>query len=488
MTETRNTSRVLAAVDALKRHERHEAVALLNAELQHGPRTGDAWKSISRLASNIREIEIAIEAAHRYAQTPPVTLEKQLFYWRELAANGRLDDVESGISALPEAARRHPAVLHFQATITEQRGDFDAAIAGYRDAIARSPGPAQVESWFALAMLRKFSPGDSDLAAIEALAPHVRSAPPLIAARWHYALGKALQDQGEYDRAFACFSNGAALRRQGERFDADALSSVADRVIRDYTAEGLARLTPSKNDSRRAIFVNGLPRSGTTLAEQILTAHDDVGDGGEINLARAALLPAGDTGLEAALAYQQRSASEDPWGAIADDYLRLCTMLFGDSGRFVDKTLLQSHIAGLLLHSLPEAKMIWMRRDPEDCAISCFTTYFTEPVPWSWSLEDIARLFAIEDRLHAHWRALFPERILTVSYEALARDPEQWVPRMAAHVGLSMDSAMLEPHRNSRTVRTASVQQVRSAIGTGRIGMSQQYDEQLAAFRTIYGG
>src|SRR5690606_16992079 len=135
-------------------------------------------------------------------------------------------------------------------------------------------------------------------------------------------------------------------------------------------AGNVARLRPSGN-GRPALFVNGLPRSGTTLVEQILVSHSRVAEGGEINLLRAALIPAGDRSLAGARRYEQRTAGKpDPWGALAGDYFRMLEMRFRTGELVVDKTLGQSHFMGLLLHMLPAARVIWMRRDPEDVALS----------------------------------------------------------------------------------------------------------------------
>src|SRR5690606_5585061 len=128
---------------------------------------------------------------------------------------------------------------------------------------------------------------------------------------------------------------------------------------------------------------------------------------------------------------------------------------------------------GLLLHVLPDARVIWMRRNPEDVALSCFRTFFSSPVPWSWSLEDIARYFLIEDQLFAHWTAQFPERILVVPYEGLVREPGVWIEKILAHSGLPSEPQVHEFHKTRRSVRTASVSQVRQPISTDRIGQSQ---------------
>jgi len=217
-----------------------------------------------------------------------------------------------------------------------------------------------------------------------------------------------------------------------------------------------------------------------------LVSHSEVENGSELNLLRAALIPTGDRSLQGALAYQKRVEARDPWGALAADYFRMLEMRFRTERLVVDKTLGQSHFMGLLLHMLPEARVIWMRRNAEDVALSCFRNFFSSPLPWSWSLADIGRFFVLEDRLFAHWIEQFPERILVVPYESLVSAPEEWIPRILDHAGLPDEPQVREFHATKRNVRTASVQQVRGPISTASIGLSRAYDEHLAPFRAVY--
>lgn len=299
-----------------------------------------------------------------------------------------------------------------------------------------------------------------------------------------YALGKAYDDVGDHDRAFGWYAQGAPLMRARDRFDAAADTALTQERIRDYSRENLARLTPSGCGSRRVMFVTGLPRSGTTLVEQILTSHSQVTEGAEVNLMSQALLPAARGSLADALAYQARSAGPDPWGDVGCDYLDMIGQRFGSDGLVVDKTLNHSRLMGLLLHALPQARLVWVRRKPDDVALSCYRTFFT--VPWSWSFADIAAYFRNDDQLHAHWSQVFGDRILTVPYEELVRDPANWIPKILTHVGLTQEPACFTPDQQARTVMTASIAQVRAPISADRIGSAQAYHDRLKPFRDAY--
>lgn len=478
------SSRILQAVAALQAFDRKSAVHLLEEELKHGPAAGERWRSVAKLAGQIGEIELALEASRQFSHTDPITLDRLLQYWGELAGYDRTAEALLEIRGLPVNARNHPSILHFLGTVAGQEGDFLKAEEYYRQAIAQSPYVPQ--TWFALAMIKTFGPGDLDLIEMERIAPQIERAEPSLLARFLYGLAKAHHDCGEFERAWQLYSRGAALRKREEKWDADALERHAEHLIRDFTADAARQLTPVSEPRRRALFVNGLPRSGTTLVEQILVSHSAVENGGELNLLRAALIPTGDRSLHGALAYQKRVGGIDPWGALAADYFRMLEMRFRTERLVVDKTLGQSHFMGLLLHMLPEARVIWIRRNAEDVALSCFRNFFSSPLAWSWSLEDIGRFFAIEDRLFAHWTEQYPDRILVVPYESLVSAPGDWIPRILDHAGLHDEPQVREFHATKRNVRTASVQQVREPISTARIGQAAIYDEHLEPFRASY--
>lgn len=484
MTPAPPPSRVFEAIEALKSFDRERAARLLELELRDGPGEGDRWRSVGRLAARIGEIDTAVEAARRLAATQPPTIDRLLHYWGELATFGRTDQALAEVARLPASAREHPALLHFLGITAGEQGDFARAEALYRQALRASPNLPQ--TWFALAMIKRFSADDPDIEAMEGLRPTFERAEPSLRARFLYGLAKAWHDAGDSARAFALYSEGAALRRAEERYDRASAERQVESLIANFTLEAMRGLIPSRHAGNRAIFVNGLPRSGSTLVEQILTSHSAVSDGGEIGLMRAALIPTGDYSLQGARRYEQRHGGPDPWGAIAAAYERMIGMRFGGTGRIVDKTLVQSRLMGLLLHALPDARILWMRRRPEDAALSCFRTYFTDSVAWSWSLADIGHFFRLEDRLYEHWTGLFGDRILTVPYEDLVGDPGAWIPRIVDHVGLPIEPQVFDFHTTRRSVRTASVQQVRAPISTSRIGAGARDAAHMSEFHAAY--
>ena len=478
-------SRVIQAVEALKSGNRGAAIHLLKSELQQGAQSGDKWRTVAKLAFDIGAIDVGLEASRRFAATAPVTLERMLHYWGDLANYGRTDVASAAVAKLSAASRQNPTILHFRGTIAGQEGDFASAERHFREALAVTSDLPQ--TWFALAMIKTFTQGDKDLAAMERLRGTFANAQPAIYARFLFALAKARHDIGDIDGAFALYSQGSEIRQRESVYNRDAIERFADRLCQDFTHESLAMLRPSTNSERKSIFVNGLPRSGTTLVEQILASHSQVVDGAEINLFRAALIPTRDYSYAGAMDYEKRAGQgSDPWGAVARDYHEMLAIRFRTTGTIVDKTLSQSHFMGLIMHALPSAKVIWMRRKAEDTALSCYRSFFSSAIPWSWSLTDTAHYFRVEGRLYAHWSSMFPDRILTVPYEELVRDPTVWIPRILAHVQLDEEPEVYAFHETKRSVRTASVQQVRGPISTDRIDSAKNHERHLAPFINAY--
>ncbi|MEE2690487.1 MAG: sulfotransferase [Pseudomonadota bacterium] len=475
-----------AAIEALKQLDRRAAVGLIKEDMKRAPLSGERWRSVGMLCDKIGEIDLAVEAARRYAATEPRTLERVLHYCSELATRGRLDECLEVINSLPASVQNHTAVIHLRATLATQLGSFETAEPLVRKTIEQAPLTGQ--NWLSLSVIKKFTPDDPDIVHMESLREQISAAPDISQATFYYALGKAYHDAKNFDRAFQAYSKGAEIKRRLEPFDAEGRDAFTRKLISQFTPENLSRLTPSKCVSNRPIFVTGLPRSGTTLVEQILTSHSAVSGGAELNLFRAALLPAGDFLMAGALAYQGRAGNDpDPWGSIANDYIDMLAQRFGKAGRIVDKTLNHSRFMGLLLHALPNAKVIWLKRDPEDTAISVFRNYFASQVPWSYSLDDIARYFRNDEALHAHWTQVFPDRILTVPYEELVTKPALWIGRILTHVNLAEEPAVYEPHRqDKRTVLTASVAQVREPISPAQVGAAKKYDREMQTFRAAY--
>ncbi|NTS66676.1 sulfotransferase [Sphingomonas sp. HHU CXW] len=393
--------------------------------------------------------------------------------WRVWSGWTRRPRYAIGPSPGPDAPDR--ATLDFtRATSALDRGDLALARSLLDDVVAARPLAGS--AWLARTTAGDMAPAQEDrLLALHdrafATVPTAERAPAL------YAAGQVLHRRGAHDRAFAHFAAGAAMRRQSLRHD-----RVADAASAAVATHGTTRARPASNQGR-AIFVVGLPRSGTTLVEQILTAHSHVAGGGELNLMRLVAQDAGGPNAAAVEAYEARGGSRADLSAL---YHHLLDQRFGPDGRIVDKTLNGSRLLGLIDAVLPDSPIIWVRRDPLDCAWSCLRTHFALGAAWSLDQRDMADHMKLEDQLFARWCDLLGERILPVDYAALVDDPAAQIARILAHCGLPEEPGPFAPEDNARAVTTSSVVQVRRPINRSGIGTAGPYEAHLVPFVAAY--
>lgn len=480
---------VPAALEAFKARDRDRTAELLGQVVAANPPLGRSWGAVSRLAAAVGEIGLAVEAARRQVVAEPADPAARLNLGQILAQNGRVADAETVGLEFVRDQPQNPAAWHFLGTCRAQLGRSADAIADLRRAIASPGGQSGAAwAWLAIAGAKTFTADDPDVTAMEALLPTLGRTPETREARsaLQYALGKAYDDLDRVDEAFGAYAEGAAIIDAGRTVDPDETDAFVDAVIRDSGRAFLDALPPSTIDSDRPIFVFGLPRSGTTMIEQLLVSHDAVTDGAELNLFRTAAMPI--RGFTPALIRGFGQRAPAGFSAIGRAYLHLLDERFSPEGRVVDKTLNHSRYLGLIAHVLPKARFIWLRRDPGAVAWSCFRTRFARGVDWSWSLENMGRYFRGEDRLHAHWSEVLGDAVLTVPYEAFVGDPDPWIARILDHVGLSFQDGLKDFHKTERAVVTASFAQVRKPLYTSSRDAWRRYERHLQPFFDAYVG
>jgi hypothetical protein len=429
---------------------------------------GRQWHSLATLALHHGEIGLATRAMDRLVAAAGGSVAARQEQAVLLARAGRLEQAAAVLSALP--ASGDPGLRFTEATLALDLGDLARARALLLEVVAARP--AAGSAWLALTMAggaRDPAVGDRLLAARAA----AERAPAAERIAWHYAAGRVLGDRSQHNAAFAALSEGAGLRRAAQPYDAGADAAAAEGAIAGSDA------LPPAHIAGRAIVVTGLPRSGTTLVEQILASHSAVTGGSELNLLRLVAQDAG--GVSAAAARRHGNPA-----ALAALYDHLLTERFGPAGRVIDKTLDTSRYLGLLSTIAPGTPVIWVRRDPLDCAWSCFRTHFVAGAAWSRDLTDMAYHFRLEDRLHAHWSTALGSRLLTVPYEGLVTEPERWTRTMLDHCGLTDEPGPYAPHEAKRAVITSSVAQVRRPINREGLGVADPYRRHLRPFLDAY--
>jgi tetratricopeptide (TPR) repeat protein len=374
-----------------------------------------------------------------------------------------------------------PDAQLLRARIHEQRGELEQAEAAYRLAIRVHP--ERTRAACLLTRLLGSRLPDADLAEMEK-----RLDTPLfddMRAGLLFALASVMDAKGDYTRAagYAREANAISLKL-GNRRDpyVPALHrQFVDGVIRVFTPDFFARMAGAGLDTDRPIFVFGLPRSGTTLVEQILASHPQVHGAGELQLGYqsfmaipAALSRAGDplacaADLNAA-AVRRLAEQHLAWLAARDNQ---------GSRRIVDKMPSNYLYLGLLTAMFPRAAFIHCRRELRDVAVSCWLTEF-QWLQWTNDFEHIATRFQEYLRLMEHWRRVLPVKVHQVDYESLVADLEPAARRLVEACGLPWDPACLEFHRSHRPVRTASALQVRKPIYRQSVGRWKHYEHELA--------
>ena len=442
---------------------------------------GAQWRQIAELMRVSGEISLAHAAMDAFVaaagNTPAARFSKIVL----LTQTARVRDAHALIATLPDDVPDRAGHAYLRGNTAVTLGMVDEGRAQLEIALRERPGwgPA----WLTLAAttdLARDPIGDRLLADAAA----AERQPPAEHARYCYALGKLHADRGEHERAFAAYARGAALLRAAMPYSRSGNAAAARQAMTDFDGRFFdrRRATPA-SATDRPIFVTGLPRSGTTLVEQILTSHSAVADGGEISLAHHLAVEAGGVSGDAIARYVAGGGS---LATLGDLYLHLLAERFGSEGRIVDKTIDNSRFLGLIAAALPDAPLIWMRRDPLDSAWACFRTFFIHGVAWSYDLDDIAHHFLLEDELLSFWQERLGDRLLVVPFTDFVTSPDRWIARLLAHCGLAEEPGVYRFYETDRAVATASSLQVRRPINRDGVGVAEPYRKFLASFERAY--
>jgi len=337
--------------------------------------------------------------------------------------------------------------------------------------------PRQTSYYATLAELRSFTAGDRYLTALEGLAKDATSLSAADQVHLHFALAKAYADLGHSEREFAHLLSGNALKRAQMNYDEAATLGRMQRARELLTPEFIRTCQGAGERSPAPIFIIGMPRSGTTLIEQILASHHQVFGAGELKLIEQA---AGGirSVLPGAPDYPEMLLHMGPahFQALGALYVRELTRRVPLTSRIIDKMPSNFIFAGLIHLALPNATIIHVMRDPLDTCASCFSKHFTEGQAHTYDLAELGRYYRSYRELMAHWhRVLPPGRILDVHYEDVVADLEGAARRLVAHCGLPWDDRCLDFHRTQRTIKTASATQVRRPIYRNSVGFSHRY-------------
>jgi tetratricopeptide (TPR) repeat protein len=508
-----------ASLRELKRPEEAEAAYLRSLEL-----SPDNPKTLDNLALALRDLERLEEAAGllRRALASDEANSQILLHYGAVLLD--LHNVEAAATATERALALDPNnhdCVNQMGRVAFERGDPEGALGWLRRALALKPDLADAHNnmgnvlkeigrlqeaerayldsirldptiagvYLNLADLTKFSPGHPLLAAMETFAQKGESLSRTDRLQLNFALGKVYADLKDYDRSFTCLIRANAAKRAKISYDEASTMALFDRIEAIFTRDLIAAKSGGGDLSSRPIFVIGMPRSGTTLVEQIIASHPNAFGGGELQTLNDVVLAIRDVDGETASFPEFVAAIDRPaLTGIGAQYISRLREVAVQGEWVTDKMPSNYYFAGLIHLALPNAKIIHCRRNPIDTCVSCFSKLFSAEQNHTYDLGELGRYYRRYERLMAHWRGVLPAgRILEVQYEDVVADLGGQARRIIAHCGLAWDARCLAFHNTERPVRTASAAQVREPIYRSAIGRWRAYEKHLGPLKEALG-
>jgi tetratricopeptide (TPR) repeat protein len=452
-------------------------------ELQ--PSLTEAWFRAGALVYTLGHLEEATGCFRRAAATGGNTSFGRLGKARALLIEDRNQEAEL---VLRKTLARDPgnAMAHdLLGNLLSECGRFDEARECFECAIEIAPLLAG--SYYDLVRCRGVTGDDGLLQRMEAaLATPGLEAAQLL--RLHLAIGKAADDLGDYALAMQHFDAADAVRRGFGSFDSAAFSIEIDRLIARCTPELMVRASELGSCDATPVLIIGMPRSGTTLVEQIVSMHPEAGACGELNFWNergAAWHGSGATGNGTA-GNEMPFASKEFLANAAVDYLRVLRTMAPKAARVTDKMPFNFLWAGLIHLAFPRSVIIHCRRAAVDTALSIHQTHFNPSLPFPTGGPELVTYYRCYQRLIDHWRSVLPaDRFIEVDYEDLTRAPEPGIRRIIAACGLAWDDACLRPENNPRAVKTPSKWQTRQPIYRTSVARWRRYEPWLGPLREL---
>jgi tetratricopeptide (TPR) repeat protein len=395
------------------------------------------------------------------------------------ASQGQLDQARALYEQLLTLQPDYVKVINALANVFTGLGQFDQAAAAYDRALALEPDHA--EAHHGRARMKTFRPGDAELAALEALAADSGRLPSSKMRHIHFALGKALEDIGEFDRAFEQWLKANALIRQDIDYDEAADEQFFHQIVERFDSGLFDRFQTAGDPSSVPIFILGMPRSGSTLVEQILASHPQVLGAGELpGLHIVANSTLGSDNRPAPFPACVSTFGVHDFRRLGRAYLDTLVPLPDGKSRLTDKAPTNFVYVGLIRLMLPNAKIIHTMRDPIDTCLSCFSKYFTTAIKFSCDLGELGRFYRRYTELMDHWRKVLPTgSMLDVGYENVVDNLEEQARRLIDFCGLPWDDRCLSFHKTKRPVTTASCVQVRQPLYRSSLERWRRYEAHL---------
>lgn len=462
---------------ALRDTKRPEnAILALRKAVLLKPDYADAWRALAFVLNDSIWAEDAVEAFRRAVELLPEDIELCTALSAALARTNRVEEAEAILAPLVDRFPGDPLLASQRALARLYNGDHAGATKYAKRALAIDPRlPA---AHLSLALAERHSGDEKRIADMEGLLAHGDIKPDGLA-YLHFALAGRYGTLENHRRSFEHYMAGNAAKRdfladRGAGYDRQADDKAVDRIIANNPREVFTG--PPGSDSALPVFIIGMPRSGTTLSEQILASHPQIGGGGELSDIGNAVRR-----LRETQGYPENPPGETALQRIAAHYLKRLREVDSGALRVTDKLPGNYRNLGLIGRLFPNAQVIHCRRNPIDNCLSCFLQDFgAAGLSWSFDLGDLVHQYKSYRRLMDHWREVFPGRFLEIDYEQIVADQEGQSRRLIAFTGLGWDDSCLRFHETKRAVVTASHSQVRQPIYNTSVGRWKRYGDALA--------
>ena len=465
-----------------------EALMLYDRALQLTPRNLDAWLDRGAVLAVRVQRNQALDCCRRarlIATQDADQLQRVGLAFHDVDAHVEACSCfEQALTLRPNFVEAHNSL----GITLGDMGDLSRAEAEYREALRLKPD--HVGAYYNLTSLIRLSPKDSLWLPLMAKADRLQDYPVDQQILLHFALGKVREDNHDYDQAFEHFLIGNRLKRAHSNYDETRQAQFYRNYLRNFGANFMTTHTSVGTQDESPVFIIGMSRSGTTLVEQILASHPQVHGGGEMHLLqRCTYLEMEPVADEIEIPQRLVQLDGTAFTRIGERYAAALKELAPDALRVTDKLPGNMVLVGLVHLAFPRAHIIHCVRDPLDTCVSCFTKHFTTGHDFSYDLRELGRFYRLYQELMSHWRAVLPPGcMLEVRYEDVVNDLESQARRLVGFCGLDWNVACLRFHEHRRTVRTASLAQVRRPIYASSVGRWRHYEKYLDPLKQALAG
>ncbi len=463
-----------------------QAAELCERVVKRNKRSSDALQVLGIVASTLRRYDEAAECFSRCIRLHPKSPQFRFLLAKVHTFQGKLDEALKGYDIALKLDGGFTDAVGWKAATLERMGDHDRARSLLEPIVAAGKEDADMAEVWAKLEIEFGRPLEADAIIERHLArSDLKKIPRELLT---FLRGRALEKAGEYDRAFEAYVEGNRLIEC--EFDIEDWIRSTDRIIEAYSIENLARLPRCANDTNLPVFIAGLPRSGTTLIEQIIDAHplahgaSEIRDMVDIAVGLPGLIGSSKEYPACVTDLTQRAADN-----LGKRYLNRVSRLNRRAKRVVNKSIENYKLVGLISLVLPGAKVIHCKRDPLDNCFSCFVNRLTPlAYPYSTDLKNIGVAYTEYERLMRHWREVPGIEILDVSYEELISDQDRISRQIIEFCDLDWDDACLRYYESGRFAKTLSYDQVRRPIYSSSVGRWKDFERHLEPLNKVLAG